>query len=98
MKSKDIWLLGVGLLVATAAALWIVKNSTDDEEKPSKKAPQLVIEAIIEKSETKLSLFQQLEAINPIETIFASNTSSLSITKNCGRFVWKRKNDWVAFF
>jgi 3-hydroxybutyryl-CoA dehydrogenase len=41
----------------------------------------LVIEAIIEKIETKLSLFQQLETINKEETIFASNTSSLSITK-----------------
>jgi 3-hydroxybutyryl-CoA dehydrogenase len=40
----------------------------------------LIIEAIIEKIETKLSLFQQLEAINKEETIFASNTSSLSIT------------------
>ena len=44
MKTKDIWLLGVGLLVATAAALWIMKNSTDDEEKPPKGAPQLDVE------------------------------------------------------
>ena len=43
MKSKDIWLLGVGLLVAGAAALWIIKNSGDDE-KPPKGAPQLDVE------------------------------------------------------
>jgi hypothetical protein len=44
MKSKDIWLLGVGLLVAAAATLWIIKNSTDDKEKAPKGAPQLDVE------------------------------------------------------
>lgn len=39
----------------------------------------LIIEAIIEKMEAKVSLFQQLDAINTPATIFASNTSSLSI-------------------
>ena len=41
----------------------------------------LVIEAIIEKLDVKISLFQQLAAINSGKTIFASNTSSLSITQ-----------------
>lgn len=41
----------------------------------------IIIEAIIEKMEAKLSLFQQLEKINKAETIFASNTSSLSVTQ-----------------
>ena len=40
----------------------------------------LVIEAIIEKTEVKVSLLNQLAAINTPHTIFASNTSSLSIT------------------
>lgn len=39
------------------------------------------IEAIVEKPEIKLSLFNQLAAINSSESIFASNTSSLSITQ-----------------
>lgn len=39
------------------------------------------IEAIVEKMEVKLSLFNQLAGINTPETIFASNTSSLSITR-----------------
>lgn len=38
------------------------------------------IEAIIEKPEIKISLFNQLAELNHSETIFASNTSSLSIT------------------
>lgn len=39
----------------------------------------VVIEAIVEKPEAKVSLFQQLAAINTPNTIFATNTSSLGI-------------------
>jgi 3-hydroxybutyryl-CoA dehydrogenase len=41
----------------------------------------LIIEAIIEKAELKEKLFLQLAANNSTETIFASNTSSLSISQ-----------------
>ena len=53
----------------------------------------VIIEAIIEKPETKIALFNQLAEINHSETVFASNTSSLSITqiakgiKNPERFI-----------
>ncbi|MFT3909147.1 MAG: 3-hydroxyacyl-CoA dehydrogenase NAD-binding domain-containing protein [Ferruginibacter sp.] len=40
----------------------------------------LIIEAIIEKEDAKIGLFEQLAAINSNDCIFASNTSSLSIT------------------
>jgi 3-hydroxybutyryl-CoA dehydrogenase len=40
----------------------------------------VVIEAIVENLDIKASLFNQLAEINHSETIFASNTSSLSIT------------------
>ncbi|AVJ18352.1 3-hydroxyacyl-CoA dehydrogenase [Serratia sp. JUb9] len=40
----------------------------------------LVIEAVAEKLAVKQSLFRELEAICPADTVFASNTSSLSIT------------------
>ena len=40
----------------------------------------LVIEAIVEKLEVKIGLFNQLAANNTDDTIFASNTSSLSIS------------------
>jgi 3-hydroxybutyryl-CoA dehydrogenase len=39
------------------------------------------IEAIVEKIEIKIALFNQLAELNHSECIFASNTSSLSITK-----------------
>ena len=41
----------------------------------------LLIEAIVEKPEPKISLFQKLLEINNNQTIFATNTSSLSVTK-----------------
>lgn len=41
----------------------------------------LIVEAIVEKLEIKLALFSELAVINAPETIFASNTSSLSINK-----------------
>jgi 3-hydroxybutyryl-CoA dehydrogenase len=41
----------------------------------------LIIEAIIEKPEAKIDLFTRLAAINPTDCIFASNTSSLSISQ-----------------
>ncbi|MDB5196713.1 MAG: 3-hydroxybutyryl-CoA dehydrogenase, partial [Flaviaesturariibacter sp.] len=40
----------------------------------------LIVEAIIEKPEAKISLFNDLAAVNGPQTIFASNTSSLSIS------------------
>jgi 3-hydroxybutyryl-CoA dehydrogenase len=42
---------------------------------------KVIIEAIIEKPEAKIALFNQLAEINHNETVFASNTSSLSITQ-----------------
>jgi len=41
----------------------------------------VIIEAIIEKPEAKIALFNQLAEINHSETVFASNTSSLSLTQ-----------------
>jgi 3-hydroxybutyryl-CoA dehydrogenase len=41
----------------------------------------IIIEAIVEKADVKISLFNQLAQLNGADTIFASNTSSLSITQ-----------------
>jgi 3-hydroxybutyryl-CoA dehydrogenase len=51
-------------------------------------ACDLVIEAVFEDLDTKRELFRRLDAICPAGTIFASNTSTLSITEiagGCGR-------------
>ena len=41
----------------------------------------LVIEAIVEKPEVKAGLFNQLSEVNHSEVVFATNTSSLSVTE-----------------
>ena len=43
-----------------------------------------VIEAIVEDEATKKDLFRELDAICPEKTLFASNTSSISITRLAG--------------
>ncbi|ETN62302.1 3-hydroxyacyl-coa dehyrogenase [Anopheles darlingi] len=51
------------------------------ETKPESAVAQadLVVEAIVERMEVKHQLFSKLDAAAPVHTIFASNTSSLSI-------------------
>jgi 3-hydroxybutyryl-CoA dehydrogenase len=46
---------------------------------------QVVIEAITEDPEVKFELFRRLEACCPPETVFGSNTSSISITEIAAR-------------
>ncbi len=49
-------------------------------QEPTDCVAPVIIEAIIEKEEAKVSLLTQLAAVNAEDTILASNTSSLSIT------------------
>lgn len=53
-------------------------------ELPSVAGSTLVIEAIVEEFSTKAALFQDLDKLCPEETILASNTSSISITRLAG--------------
>ncbi|EPZ34818.1 NAD(P)-binding domain-containing protein [Rozella allomycis CSF55] len=57
-----------------------IKASTDLNSTFVASSPDLVIEAIIEDLEAKKTLFAHLDKIAPPGVIFASNTSSLSIT------------------
>ena len=57
----------------------IARLSTSASMQPAKDA-DLVIEAIFENLDAKQSVFKQLEDICPPHTIFASNTSSISLT------------------
>lgn len=58
----------------------------------------VIIEAIIEKVEAKASIFNQLAAINSSETIFASNTSSLSISEIQGNITHPERVVGMHFF
>ncbi|XP_026741686.1 hydroxyacyl-coenzyme A dehydrogenase, mitochondrial-like [Trichoplusia ni] len=65
-----------------------IKTSTDPAA--AAKSADLVVEAIVENMGVKHKLFKQLDAVAPEHTIFASNTSSLSINEICS--VVKRKD------
>lgn len=58
-------------------ALSNISYSSNDQELIA----DVIIEAIIEKLEVKRSLFSRLEELNSKETILASNTSSIPITR-----------------
>jgi len=55
-----------------------IKKSTNLEDA---KDAQIVVEAVFENLEVKLDIFKKLDAMCPADTILASNTSSLPITK-----------------
>ncbi|MBD2784567.1 3-hydroxyacyl-CoA dehydrogenase [Xenorhabdus sp. DI] len=58
----------------------------------------LVIEAIVEQLDAKQHLFQQLESICSPQTLFASNTSSLSITAIAGVLSAPQRMAGLHFF
>lgn len=58
----------------------------------------VVIEAIIEKPEAKISLFNQLAQINSSTTLFVTNTSSLSITAIAGKITLPQRVAGLHFF
>ena len=58
----------------------------------------LIIEAIVEKEAIKLSLFHQLEKINAVNCIFATNTSSLSVTSLAAGITRKEMLIGLHFF
>jgi 3-hydroxybutyryl-CoA dehydrogenase len=58
----------------------------------------IIIEAIVEKKEAKSDLFLKLDAINLQETIFATNTSSLSVTEIAEQTVFRERIIGIHFF
>ncbi|AEW02859.1 3-hydroxybutyryl-CoA dehydrogenase [Niastella koreensis GR20-10] len=58
----------------------------------------LVIEAIIEKPEIKVSLFNQLSEVNHSDVVFATNTSSLSVTEIAKKVIHPHRVAGMHFF
>lgn len=58
----------------------------------------LVLEAIVEDFDTKISLFQKIESIVPASTILATNTSSLSVTALAGQLTHPERLLGLHFF
>ena len=61
-------------------------------------AAGLLIEAIVEKPEIKEELFKKLANVNSNEAIFASNTSSLSLTALAGKIPHPQRFAGLHFF
>ncbi|MEP7231065.1 MAG: 3-hydroxyacyl-CoA dehydrogenase NAD-binding domain-containing protein [Ginsengibacter sp.] len=59
---------------------------------------QIIIEAIIEKEEAKISLFKELAKYNNEETIFATNTSSLSVSAIQKEIIFPQRVVGMHFF
>ena len=68
-----------GRMTAEACQAALALLSIDDTIEGAKDA-DLVIEAIYENLEAKQAVFEKLESVCPEHTIFASNTSSISLT------------------
>jgi len=58
----------------------------------------IIIEAIIEKTEAKIALFNQLAEINHSDTLFATNTSSLPVTIIAEKVMNSRRVIGMHFF
>jgi 3-hydroxybutyryl-CoA dehydrogenase len=58
----------------------------------------MVIEAIVEKPEIKVGLFNQLAEVNHSEVIFATNTSSLSVTAIARKVIHPERVAGMHFF
>ena len=59
---------------------------------------QIIIEAIVEKASAKISLFNELAQYNNEETIFATNTSSLSVSKIQKEIIFPQRVVGMHFF
>jgi 3-hydroxybutyryl-CoA dehydrogenase len=85
VKSKQSISTGLAKLVEkgriTAAEQEAIENRLLFTSEIKDCIADMIIEAIIEKKEAKISLFKNVSAINTSETILATNTSSISVTE-----------------
>ena len=91
----NFWQRGIemGKTSEVEVSSWKANLSTSSDIEEASKGMDLIIEAVPEKIELKKSVFRELEALAPKESVLATNTSGLSISKiaeeieNSGRFV-----------
>jgi 3-hydroxybutyryl-CoA dehydrogenase len=84
----------LGKVDSVAAAAAIGRLVVDTDLLHAAKDADLVIEAVPEKIELKLDVFARLDQVCAPRTIFASNTSALSITEMAG--VTKRRAQFIG--
>ncbi|CAH0720566.1 unnamed protein product, partial [Brenthis ino] len=76
----------------------LARIKTDTDPVSGSKGADLVVEAIVENINVKHELFKKLDAAAPSHTIFASNTSSLSINEIASVVKRKDKFGGLHFF
>ena len=74
------------------------QNRITSVDKVEEVRADLIIEAIIERVEAKQELFVALEKVNARDVVFASNTSSISITKIAEALMYPGRFVGVHFF
>ena len=91
----NFWQRGIekGKISEVEVSSWKANLRTSSDIEEASKGMDLIIEAVPEKIELKKSVFRELEALAPKESVLATNTSGLSISEiaaeieNSGRFV-----------
>jgi 3-hydroxybutyryl-CoA dehydrogenase len=90
------WLLDKGKISAKAKEECLNRIKFTDQLADC--VADLVIEAIIEKKEAKINLFNQLALINNKSTILATNTSSISVTEIASGLQYPERVIGMHFF
>ncbi len=90
------WLLDKGKISAEAKEECLNRIKFTDQLADC--VADLVIEAIIEKKEAKINLFNQLALINNKSTILATNTSSISVTEIASGLQYPERVIGMHFF
>ncbi|MBR9859946.1 3-hydroxybutyryl-CoA dehydrogenase [bacterium] len=89
---------GVELGKVTEDAASSAHNRLKYTSKLSEVKVDLVIEAIVEKIEVKLKVFNDLAEVNGASTTYASNTSSIPLTKIAAGFKFPERVVGIHFF
>lgn len=74
-------MVGKGTLTELDKSATLSRLQTATDLETGVKSAELVVEAATEQIDLKLSIFKQLDQLTPKNTILASNTSSISITR-----------------
>ncbi|MBI1770169.1 MAG: 3-hydroxybutyryl-CoA dehydrogenase [Bacteroidetes bacterium] len=100
---KGIQTIGKNLDQAIAKGKYTTEKKAIALEKIKSSSPEnlkadLIIEAVIEKLELKQRIFADLEKINDLDSVFATNTSSLSVSKIAAELKYPQRFVGLHFF
>jgi 3-hydroxybutyryl-CoA dehydrogenase len=88
--------VGRGKLTAEQREEQLARVTVSSSLKEAAKSAELAVEAVFEDESVKRTLFAELDAIAPAEAVFASNTSSISITRLATAVSPERRTRYVG--